>query len=141
MWASYGGNENSIRFQKFNFILKNYLNKNFKQKRYLISKGADINYTDNTGFTALHWAASKGKIDSIRTLVTYLFQIILFKYSFDSNIQLEFNPILDVKDEEGRTPSSIAQERRYFEIVKLLQEENSNIFKKFLNTEVNEKKV
>ena len=36
----------------------------------LVSLGSNINYQNNYGRTALHWAASRGEEDAIRQLIT-----------------------------------------------------------------------
>jgi ankyrin repeat protein len=66
----------------------------------LLQSGADVNYCDNRGFTALHRAAEMGHTDIVK---------ILLANSANRSIEAE-----------GHTPLSLAQAQNNSEIIELL---------------------
>jgi len=86
--------------------------------RYLISQGSDITLTDNSGFTALHWAAIKGHFKSVKTLLSF-----------------GANP--NAKDHEGETPSKLAIKKGFVDLGKYLVESEKSAGPRLSQTQSN----
>jgi hypothetical protein len=71
--------------------------------RLLIAHGADPNARNLGGYTLLHRASERGRIEIVRLLI-------------------EHGAIVEVKDDEGRTPLDVARGEQHEEIVNLLLE-------------------
>ncbi|KOB78371.1 Notch [Operophtera brumata] len=74
----------------------------------LINADADINAADNSGKTALHWAAAVNNVDAVNVLLVH-----------GANRDAQDDKITDHMD---RLPRDVAQERMHDDIVRLLDE-------------------
>lgn len=83
--------------EETNNLLKSAADGNLEGVKEALDKGADINGTDNKGYTALHWTASKGLSDCVKYLL---------EKGADCNKQdSEGNTALHVAAKNGRTES------------------------------------
>ena len=71
--------------------------------RLAIAKGADVNYQDEKGGTALHWAVFYGHKEIVRLL-----------------LMQGADPL--IKDKNGITPVDVAKINRKREVLKILEE-------------------
>eukprot|EP01043_Picozoa_sp_COSAG02_P030315 COSAG02_NODE_1929_length_10336_cov_69.703819_3_plen_795_part_00 len=74
---------------------------------YLVRKGADVNATDNSGETALHWGALIGKEDIVRLLL-------------GANTDVSIKATSGVF--KGKTALQVAEEKNHTAVVALLQQ-------------------
>ncbi|KAI0382883.1 hypothetical protein F5Y04DRAFT_279132 [Hypomontagnella monticulosa] len=75
---------------------------------FLLSKGAEVNYTDKFGLTSLHWACFRGDFDIVRCL-------------------LEKKPLLDLKNNSYGTPLHCAIIRGSLDVTMALLEASAPI--------------
>jgi len=76
--------------------------------RFLLGIGSDCNVCDRSGMTALHWAATKGKMKAIQALIQ------------NGNV----DPSL--KDKNGETPADMAERKQFRDIASLLRKFERN---------------
>ena len=86
-------------------------NKYFDIIKLLLEKGADVNITDQSGNTLLMRSVYYGEVDAVRII-------------------LEFNPNLDVINEQNWSALYIAVEKHNIDIVKLLLDKGACMYKK-----------
>lgn len=103
----------------------------------LILNEAEVTKSDNTGKTALHWAAATNNVDAIRRLLavretnkdaqdlaeeTPLFLAAREGAKGAVEILLSHNANKDISDQMDRSPIEIARSRQHYDIVRLLEE-------------------
>lgn len=103
----------------------------------LILNEAEVTKSDNTGKTALHWAAATNNVDAIRRLLavretnkdaqdlaeeTPLFLAAREGAKGAVEILLCHNANKDISDQMDRSPIEIARSRQHYDIVRLLEE-------------------
>ncbi len=76
--------------------------------RSVIRRGADLNFQDTDGFTALHLACLKGDEQMVETLVSSMASV-------------------NITTNSNRTPLWIASENGHFNIVEILLKRNANV--------------
>jgi ankyrin repeat protein len=92
----------------------------------LLSQGADVNLTDNSGFTALHWGALKGKTKTVSALV-FIATIICGQY-FQVR---ESNPDFTKKDYEyHETAAEMAKRKGFLKLAATIQKAEKNSSRK-----------
>lgn len=103
----------------------------------LILNEAEVTKSDNTGKTALHWAAATNNVDAIRRLLavretnkdaqdlaeeTPLFLAAREGAKGAVEILLSHNANKDISDQMDRSPIEIARSRQHYDIVRVLEE-------------------
>ncbi len=105
--------------------------------KLLITAGADVNYTNQSGLTVLHWVAGSDNTESMKFLLTVP-GIDINRQDMEGKTPLYWAasngrhenvklllaaPGIDVKkaDKEGKTPLAIAEEQKHHQCIDLLR--------------------
>ncbi len=120
----------------YNTMLYNSLSENnFKDAEHWIKKGADVNYIDSTGLSALHIAARDGKIETVKFLISYGAKVdildsggrtALMYAAFKGNLRIchsliQGGAMNSTKDNYGNEAASYAKNFGYIRVANYLE--------------------
>lgn len=89
----------------------------------LLKFGADINFRNRRGETALYMASKRNRLKNVQTLLKYGFDINVTHRATGIPLIIDINP----QDIDGKTPLHYAARRGYLEVVNTLLEYGSDV--------------